>query len=59
MLKEDTPVDVAVAYVDTNDEDRTSAGIVDISMNELFDQVYYRPSIKIVNCGTNGPIWTT
>jgi len=39
LIREDTPVDIAVAYVDTNDADKTSAGIVDISMNELFDEV--------------------
>ena len=34
MIREDTPKDVAIAYVDTVDADMTSAGIVDISMNE-------------------------
>ena len=34
MIREDTPKDVAIAYIDTVDADMTSAGMVDISMNE-------------------------
>lgn len=39
MIREDTPKDVAIAYIDTVDADMTSAGMVDISMNEACFQI--------------------